>query len=827
MVGVVFEAGTGQGERVIVLRAILLVVSCLLLPAGPGSAREIGKEDENFLKEHAPRLLEVIEEARRMSYEDALEEAGERVEDLRAEWREARGDGVAWAKLMVGEMANEAALDYLVWKFEEGKIREGKAEATLKTLMEERWKIENEITKQEIVWAKAEGAREEAAEMAEELDWRVRNPRKAVNEMIAEFLGELEEREEDGEGPAEDVTLEEDGEIYTPPPADFQEQHSDLEGVTFHYDRHIVATLENFCFDCHDSASAKGDLDLETALAQRPLVRNRLLWENVAERVRNGDMPPAKKPQPRDDDRLRLRAWLRQEIDQFDYAAVRTPGFLPARRLTREEYNRTVRDLVGLDLRPADQFPVDFSGTSGFSNSANTLFLSTALLDRYLTSAELVIDTARADSAAWAKLRGTGSSEEALRRYVRLAYRRTPSKGQLSEVEGRFRKARTAGRSEDDALAEAFKFVLVSPHFLLRVEERGPEGEDSAVSPVDYASRLSYFLWASQPDETLLALAEAGKLSDTEERNNQVARMLADPRSRALGSIFAGEWLGTHNVGPRIRKDPIDNPWCTESLMKAMREETAWFVHSLILENAPVERLIDSDYTFLNEELARFYRIRGVEGSEMRRVSLETSRRGGILGHASVLAATSFPDRTSPVLRGTWILTTLLGTPPPPPPPDVPEIEVDDGGRGGVRDLRQQLERHRRSARCAGCHEQIDPLGFALENYAEFGQWRARVDNRGTLPNGASFRGPSGLKVALKEWRLDDLGTQVVRKMLAYALSRQLEYYDEGTVREIAARIKPAGYPMGDMLREVLRSYPFTTRRLPAGAGSPLENPTP
>ena len=809
------------------MRLMLPVLFCLLTPAGTGFARELGKEDEVFLRENAPRLMEMIEEARRLSYEDVLEEAGERVDDLRAEWKEARGDGVAWAKLMVGEIANEAALDYLVWKFEEGKIEEGKAEEELRTLMEERWKLENEITRQEIAWAREEGAREEADEMTEELEWRTRNPRKAVNEMIAEFLGELEEREEGDEEDEEELDAEESGELYTPPPVEPREERSELDGVSFDYDRHIVTALETYCFDCHDSANAKGDLDLETALTQRPLVRNRLLWENVAERVRNGDMPPRKKPQPEHDDRLRLRAWLRQEIDRFDYDTVRNPGFLPARRLTREEYNRTVRDLIGLDLRPADQFPIDFSGTSGFSNSANTLFLATAHLDRYLTSAELVVDAARRDRGAWARLRGTGRVEDALRRYVRLAYRRTPSRAELGEVESRFLKARAAGRSDDEALAEAFKFVLVSPHFLLRVEEKGREGGDSGVSPVDYASRLSYFLWASQPDEMLLEVAEKGLLLDTEVRERQVARMLADPRSRALGSIFAGEWLGTHNVGPRIRKDPIDNPWCTESLMKAMREETAWFVHSLIAENAPVARLIDADYTFLNEELARFYRIRGVEGEEMRRVSLESSHRGGILGHASVLAATSFPDRTSPVLRGTWILTTLLGTPPPPPPPDVPEIEVDDGGRGGVRDLREQLERHRRSARCAGCHEQIDPLGFALENYAEFGQWRGRVDNRGTLPNGASFRGPAGLKIALKEWRLDDLGTQVVRKMLAYALGRQLEFYDEATVREISARLKPAGYPMGDMLREIVRSYPFTVRRLPAVTDGSPENATP
>ena len=250
--------------------------------------------------------------------------------------------------------------------------------------------------------------------------------------------------------------------------------------------------------------------------------------------------------------------------------------------------------------------------------------------------------------------------------------------------------------------------------------------------------------------------------------------------------------------------------------MKAMREETARFVHSLIIENAPVVRLIDARYTFLNEELARFYRIPGVKGEEMRRVPLETSRRGGLLGHASVLAATSFPDRTSPVVRGTWILSTLLGTPPPPPPPNVPEIEVDERGREGVRNLRQQLERHRQSARCAGCHSRIDPLGFALENYAEFGQWRGGVDNRGMLPNGARFRGPEGLKIALREWRLDDLGTQVIRKMLAYALGRQLEYYDEATVRRIAAALKPTGYPMGEMLKEITSSIPFTMRRLPS-----------
>ena len=774
-----------------------------------GMAEELSREDQKFLKERAPRLLQVIKEAKDRSFDEVLKEATERVGDLQDEWREAREDGEEWAELMVGEMANEAALDYLVWKFEEGEIEEGQAEETLRGLMEERWQIENGITEREMKMAAGNGDADLAAELAEELQWRKGNPRKAVNEMIADFLEEIEGigREDD----KEEVT----GEIYTPPPLGRQESESVLEKVAFHYDKHIVVALETYCFDCHDSSSAKGDLDLEKALLERPLVRNRRLWENVAERIRSGDMPPKKRPQPAAEDRLRLRAWVRQEIEHFPYEKIRDPGYAPARRLTREEYNRTIRDLVGLDLRPADQFPVDFSGTSGFSNSSNTLFLATAHLDRYLTAAEEVIDTVRNLPQAWAALRGDGGSDESLRRFARLAFRKTPENGELEELRRHLEIARDTGQPEEDALATAFKLVLISPHFLLRVEKAGQPGIDEKVASTDLASRLSYFLWASSPDEKLLGAAEGGLLGEKTGRENEIARMLSDDRSLALGEVFAGEWLGTHNVGPRIRKDPIDNPWCTESLMKAMRDETALFIHSLIRENAPVERMINARYTFLNEELARFYRIPGVDGDAMRKVSLKTPRRGGLLGHASILAATSFPNRTSPVVRGTWILTTLLGTPPPPPPPNVPEIEGGGRGRDGVRNLREQLEVHRRSERCAGCHSRIDPLGFALENYAEFGQWRSNVDNRGTLPNGARFRGPEGLKIALREWRLDDLGMQVIRKMMAYGLGRQLEYYDEGAVREIAARLKPSGYPMGDMVREVAESRPFLMRRLP------------
>ncbi len=391
--------GEAQNFKGTLLRLILVL---LLVPLAPVTdAQALEKEDTAFLKKHAPTVLKIAEEAEREKYREVLEELSERVSEMREEYAEAKEDGEPWAKLMVAQMANESELEFLAWKFEEEKIEEEAAEEQLRALMEEQLKIRDGIDRQEIAWMVKDGEKEEAAELAEELDWRVKNPRRAVNEMIGEFLRELEG--EVGDKPDEEPDEAAAGPVYTPPPAQ-EKAKNELEGVTFQYEEHIVPALESYCFDCHDAATAKGDLDLESALAQKPLVRNRLLWENVAERIKNGDMPPKKKPQPKDEDRLRLRAWLAQEIDHFDYSLVKNPGYLPARRFTREEYNRTIRDLVGLDLRPADQFPMDFSGTSGFSNSANTLFLATSHLDRYMTSAELVIDAVREDAAAWSVL---------------------------------------------------------------------------------------------------------------------------------------------------------------------------------------------------------------------------------------------------------------------------------------------------------------------------------------------------------------------------------------------------------------------------------------
>ncbi|MEJ6723983.1 MAG: DUF1592 domain-containing protein [Akkermansiaceae bacterium] len=787
----------------------IVLAIAVLLTGYSASAESIDEETMAFLKRRAPAVVKAIKLQGREGGED-LGEARERAIEVREMFLEEKEEkGEEWAEVLLGLEDVEAEIEVLLWRFKEDKIGEDKGEVALLRLLKKQIALLNKVDRMEI-----KRLQEETDEMEEELQWRIENPEVALRERFEETLRDFGLSDED----VEEEEMEGDekvGPLYTPAPEDRAGQKDELHGITFDFGKGIRPTLEHYCFDCHDSASAKGDIDLESALAQTPLVRNRLLWENVAERVKMGDMPPKKKAQPSDADRLKLRAWLAAEIGGFNYSTVRNPGYVPARRLTREEYNRTIRDLVGLDLRPADDFPMDFSGTSGFSNSANTLFLQTAHLDRYFTAAEGVIDEVRADGNAWRNLAGKpGAASETIARFMRRAYRRLPTEAEIKEVTQRYEASLAKRRSQPDALADAFKTILVSPNFLLRVEQSSNIAKDQAIGDFDLATRLSYFLWASTPDEELLAAA--GELSDFEKRQDQVKRMLADPRSLSLGEIFAAEWLSTDDVGPRIRKDPIDNPWCTETLMTAMRAETAHFFHSLVRDNAPVSRLIDSDYTFLNAELAKFYRIGGVEGTAMRKVDLETTQRGGVFGHASVLATTSFPDRTSPVVRGKWILDTLLGTPPPPPPPDVPEIDVEGRGSRAATTLRKKLEAHRDSPRCAGCHSQIDPLGFALESYAEFGQWRGGVDDRGTLPSGAKFRGPEGLKLALIDERVDDLGSQAIRKMLAYALGRQLEFYDEATVKEIAAKLKPTGYRFGDLVFAITESYPFTMKRLPS-----------
>ena len=321
------------------------------------------------------------------------------------------------------------------------------------------------------------------------------------------------------------------------------------------------------------------------------------------------------------------------------------------------------------------------------------------------------------------------------------------------------------------------------------------------------------------PDDALLELAESGELSDPLVLEREVERMLKNRRAKSLGYVFAAQWLGFDDVGTRRRLDPIDNPWCTESLMKAMRAETSLFFYSLIRYNHPVSKLIDARYTYLNQELARHYRIGGIEGDRMRPVRLKTQVRGGIFSHASVLCVTAFPDRTSPVIRGKWILDTVLGTPPPEPPPNVSEISEEVLERDDLT-MRQKLKQHSKNPKCYTCHREMDPLGFSLENFDNFGRWRTRqfgdkIDAQGRLPDGTEFEGPVGLREVIVAQRLDDLTRQLAQKMLSYALGRQIEYYDEAALRKIVATTQQDDYRFQTLVKSVITSYPFQFKRKP------------
>lgn len=400
---------------------------------------------------------------------------------------------------------------------------------------------------------------------------------------------------------------------------------------------------------------------------------------------------------------------------------------------------------------------------------------------------------------------------------ARRAYRRTVKPAEVASLVKFVDLARRENLSVEQGLQLAIQAMLVSPHFLFRIE-RDPNPTDPGrvhrVSEFELASRLSYFLWSSMPDDELLDLAEAGGLRAPGVLQAQVKRMLGDPRSAALADNFAGQWLEIRNLDS-VKPDPQKFPEWGAGLRDAMEAETRMFFDYVLREDRPLSDFLDARYTFLNERLAKHYGIPGVTGPELRRVELATEQRGGILSQASVLTVSSYPTRTSPVIRGKYVLQNILGTPPPPPPPDVPALDEESVGNTGS--MRQQLEKHRSNATCASCHNRMDALGFGLENYDAIGRWRTMdgkfaVDASGTLPDGKSFSSPAELREVLKQ-ELPEFARCLTEKMLTYALGRGLERYDRRTVEGIQRKLSASGYRFQTLLYEMVQSLPFQSRR--------------
>lgn len=592
-----------------------------------------------------------------------------------------------------------------------------------------------------------------------------------------------------------------------------------------------------YCYDCHGADAQEANLNIESLLTNRPLIKNYDDWGRIIEIVEMGAMPPAEMPQPKAIERDNLLAVLDEQIVRFDYSKIDNPGFEPMRRLTHRQFNNTIRDLFGVDLKPAERFPEELAGQTGFDNSASTLFLQSSLMERYIAAAEGIIARALPAQATTEVHRQTrelifvaepgdqfNTTEAAtavLHRFLLRAYRRPPTADELESVVNLYKKEMNSGQDFHESVRSVLPAILISPKFLFRIETEGQTDEAYRINDWELASRLSYFLWNSMPDNELFDLAQRGELIDAEVLKSQVDRMLADPKANELGVALAGQWFSTRLVGGRIRLDPIDNPWCTDSLMSAMREETSMFFVHLLRADRPISELVDSDYTFMNEELAEtLYERSDVVGPEMRKVALDDPNRGGIMTQPAVLTVTSSHFDTNPIKRGIFVLDQLLGIPPPPPPPEAGEFE-EEIRRNRKLSFREKLELHSSDATCRACHAKIDPFGFSLENFDFFGRWRdtygrrEEIDNTAQITGGATFSGPAGLKQFLLTSRHEELVRQTSTKLLAYALGRQLDYFDEPALRKIEAALKQNDYRFQTLLHEVVSSYPFQYRKNP------------
>jgi hypothetical protein len=733
---------------------------------------------------------------------------------------------------------------------------------------------------------------------------------------------------------------------------------------------HIQPLLQEFCVDCHNEEKHKGDFSLTPFLNNPNLVEHRKAWEKVLELVESREMPPEKKPQPTQEQRDVLLHFIEGELAKADCVGPANPGKVTIRRLNREEYKNTIRDLMGVQYEPED-FPNDEVGY-GFDNIGDVLSLPPMLMEKYLAAAEEIVGRAivldapskpvkkrlRGDQfesgAEWIKplenkalamhregeanakaqfphqgeytfrvrasadlagpelpkltlgvggktlqtfeighggksanyelkatlspgshrvtlgflnnyndannadpkLRGDRNifveyveietppgpppalpashqrlitrmpqpgeerevALEILGRFLPEAYRRPVENAEVERVAKFVELAQQNGGSFLEGIQASFQAALCSPHFLFRWEldpASAKPGHARELSDYEVASRLSYFLWTTKPDAELSALAAKGELRRPAVLEQQIARMVKDWRIRAFVNNFGGQWLQIRNIWEVDIDRDIFPKW-KDNYKGLMKEETERFLEAFIREDRPVTELLDADFTYLNEELAGYYGIAGVKGKDFQRVTLpKDSPRGGIVTMGSVLVSTSTPTRTSPVIRGKWILEQILGTPPPPAPPDVPPLP-EQKQVSQTSSVRQRLEQHRSQAECAGCHNRMDPLGFALENFDAAGAWREMdgkfpIDASGKLANGTSFNGARDLKQVLKANKNFIHG--LTEKMLTYALGRGLEHYDKCAIDNVMAELAKRENRFSALVIGIVTSDPFLKRR--------------
>ena len=612
------------------------------------------------------------------------------------------------------------------------------------------------------------------------------------------------------------------------------------------YERDIRPMLSKKCFECHNTGNPKGGVNLDNYKEQARVIKDGQLWLKVLDQIRTREMPPKSEPKLSESEYNHLlngiNSILQTSLQQ------KTPGRIVIRRLGHSEYQYTVLDLLGINFDARDYFPSDGSGGGGFDNQGRSLFFTPLKLERYYDAATEIVDSVQANRELWSKVVPIRYNQNLWQRFrnwvksvfldeydevnppelaaqkviypfVTKAFRRflkDEEKGKLLNLfQTVYQQVDTLENPErfDQAIAQSFKAILVSPNFLYRVEEEPDLAGSYPVSNFELATRLSYFLWSSMPDQELFNLAYLGRLQDSVVLEAQVRRMLSDPKAKRFAENFSTQWLGvTKLVDDQPLLDPLKYPEFSMDVREALYRETIEYFYYVLTESKNLMELINSNYTFLSEDLANYYGIPGVEGERFRKVNLQDSTRGGVLGMGSVLTTTSFATRTSPVLRGKWVMEQLLGISPPPPPPVVAELTEDENTHNELG-LRKILELHRSKPDCQSCHEKMDPLGLGLENFDPGGRWRSSygqvdIDPSGVTADGQEFAGPVELKRILMKER-EKIARNLSSKMLSYALGRSLLFTDEPALRRLDDSLLQNNFDPELFIIELVKSYPF------------------
>jgi hypothetical protein len=527
------------------------------------------------------------------------------------------------------------------------------------------------------------------------------------------------------------------------------------------------------------------------------------------------------------DSREAFTGWVGNALITEACAEGMTPGPAPVRRLNRTQYASTIRDLLNLHIDVSVALPADGAGGEGFDNAAETLFLSPIHAEKYLDAAKLALSYAAKDPRSRARFLiakpGPGTTAEQAARqileaFLPRAFRRPAKPAEIQMYQSLFDSARANKQSFDDSILYALSGVLISPQFLFRAEPPNLTAQDRLLDGYSLATRLSYFLWNSTPDSLLLALAGEGKLNDPEILKGQIARMLRNPKSFDFAQNFVEQWLGTRVLTQGTEPDAKLFPaYAADAELRGdIGLQPVIFFRELLMSDLSLLNLIDSKFTITTKKLQKLYGSDVLppkkESSNPQRVELpEGSNRGGLLGMSAILIVSSHPQRTSPVLRGKFLLDAILGTPPPPPPANVPPLEEPTAAKPHT--VRELLTQHRADPVCASCHSRIDPLGFALENYDALGVWRntdagQAVDASGELPDGTKFEGPAELKKILLEKKGLFL-RNLTNKMLGYALGRGLNRRDSCVVNDILAHLETGNFSAQTLIQSVVLSVPF------------------